>query len=195
MDVGTGDGRAVIARATAEPRSLVIGVDANAAAMAEASRRADRRGPANALFFAAAAEALADTPLAGRADLVTIAFPWGSLLQGVLGLDGQGPALAGVAAVVRPGGAIEVLASVIPKDGVAGLATLDGAAEPAIRCAWGAVGLELTGFAPATADVLAAHASSWSRRLRNGDQARRPVGADAPAGRPVWQLTGRRVDR
>ena len=57
IDLGTGDGRHVLAAAAARPDTLVIGVDANAAGMAEASRRAARRGALpNALFAVAAAE-------------------------------------------------------------------------------------------------------------------------------------------
>lgn len=56
LDLGTGDGRAVLAAAAAQPDTLVVGVDANAAAMAEASRRAARRDLRNALFIVAAAE-------------------------------------------------------------------------------------------------------------------------------------------
>ena len=57
VDLGTGDGRRVLRAASARPDTLVIGVDANAAGMAEASRRAARRGALpNALFVVAAAE-------------------------------------------------------------------------------------------------------------------------------------------
>ena len=57
LDLGTGDGRHVLAAARARPEVLVVGVDANAAGMAEASRRAARRGAVpNALFVVAAAE-------------------------------------------------------------------------------------------------------------------------------------------
>jgi 16S rRNA (adenine(1408)-N(1))-methyltransferase len=57
IDLGTGDGRAVLAAAAARPDALVIGVDASADAMIEASRRAARRGALpNALFAVAAAE-------------------------------------------------------------------------------------------------------------------------------------------
>jgi 16S rRNA (adenine(1408)-N(1))-methyltransferase len=57
LDLGTGDGRHVLAAASARPDTLVIGVDANAAGMAESSRRAARRDAVpNALFAAAAAE-------------------------------------------------------------------------------------------------------------------------------------------
>jgi 16S rRNA (adenine(1408)-N(1))-methyltransferase len=57
LDLGTGDGSHVLATAAQRLDTLVIGVDANAAGMAEASRRA-ARGDAlpNALFAVAAAE-------------------------------------------------------------------------------------------------------------------------------------------
>jgi len=174
-DIGTGDGRAVLARAAAEPISLVLGVDAVAAAMAEASRRAARRGPANAMFLAVGAETLAETMLAGRVNLVTVGFPWGSLLRGVLGLDAQ--ALSGLAALVAPGGGIEVLASVVPTDGVDGIATLDAGREPAICQAWAREGLDLVSMRPATAAEIAASRSSWARRLRSDG-----------ASRLVWRL-------
>jgi 16S rRNA (adenine(1408)-N(1))-methyltransferase len=177
VDAGTGDGRAVLHRAASEPGSLVIGLDAAADAMAEASRRAHRRGPRNALFLAAGIETVAGSALAGRADLVTVRFPWGSLLRGVLGLDAT--ALGGLASLLGPGGTLEVLASVVPSDGVASLACLDGSAEPAIRCAWSVAGLELVEMRPSTAEEVAASGSSWARRL----------GAD----RPVWRLVGRRL--
>lgn len=175
VDIGTGDGRAVLDRARAEPCALVIGVDAAAAAMSESSRRAARRGPANAVFLATGAEALAGSPLAARADLVTVTFPWGSLLRGVLGLDEA--ALAGVAAVVAPGGRLEVLASVVPSDRVEGIATLDACREHEIRRAWAEAGVHLVAMRPATAAEIAASGSAWARRLR----------ADR-ADRPVWRL-------
>jgi 16S rRNA (adenine(1408)-N(1))-methyltransferase len=57
MGLGTGDGRRVLAAAAAQPDTLVVGLDANAAAMAEASRKAARRSSLpNALFVVAAAE-------------------------------------------------------------------------------------------------------------------------------------------
>jgi 16S rRNA (adenine(1408)-N(1))-methyltransferase len=57
IDLGTGDGRFVLAEAAARPDTLVIGLDADPAGMAEASRRAARRNALpNALFAVAAAE-------------------------------------------------------------------------------------------------------------------------------------------
>jgi len=169
-DIGTGDGQAALARARAEPASLVLGVDAVAAAMAESSGRAARRGPANAMFLAAGAETLGDTLLAGRIDVVTVTFPWGSLLRGVLGLDRD--ALAGVAALVAPGGRVEVLASVVPSDRIAGISQLDARWEPAICQAWVAAGLELASMRLASAEEVIASRSSWARRLGAGRDAR-----------------------
>jgi tRNA G46 methylase TrmB len=57
IDLGTGDGRYVLRAAAEHLDTLVIGLDANAAAMAEASRRAERRHALpNALFLVGAAE-------------------------------------------------------------------------------------------------------------------------------------------
>jgi 16S rRNA (adenine(1408)-N(1))-methyltransferase len=183
VDVGTGDGRAVLDRAFEEPTALVVGIDASAAAMATSSRRAARRGPHNALFFATGAEQLADSVFAARSDLVTVTFPWGSLLRGVLGLDRA--ALAGVAALLCPGGRLRVLASVVPSDGVAGMACLDETQAARIRDGWRAAGLELTSFRPATPEEVAASRSTWARRLRAA-----PAAHDT---RPVMALEGRRM--
>jgi 16S rRNA (adenine(1408)-N(1))-methyltransferase len=164
----------------------VIGIDASAAAMAEMSRRASRRGPTNALFLAEGAERLADSPLAGRADLLTVTFPWGSLLRGFVGLD---PAtLAGAAALLRPGGRLQVLASVVPSDCVPGLDCLDEGAATAIRATWRAAGLELTSMRPATPAEIGASGSSWAGRLQAG-----AYGSRGPEPRPVWRLDGHRL--
>jgi 16S rRNA (adenine(1408)-N(1))-methyltransferase len=176
-DIGTGDGRAVLARAAAEPASLVLGIDAAAAAMAESSLRAARRGPTNAIFLAAGAEVLGDSVVAGHVDLVTVSFPWGSLLRGVVGLDAA--SLAGVAALVAAGGRVEVLVSVVPTDGIDGIASLDMTCEPGIRAAWGRAGLDLISMRRATPAEIAASRSSWARRLRSGRETR-----------PVWRLDG-----
>lgn len=181
VDLGTGDGRSVLTRATRDAEALVIGVDASAQAMAEASRRAHRDGPANTLFLALGAAALADAAvLAGRVDLVTVTMPWGSLLRGVLGLD-DGAVLAGIAAILAPVGRLEVLASVVPTDRVAGLDALGGGHEPAVRAAWRTAGLRLETMSPASIENVRSTGSSWARRLGAGQ-----------GSRPVWRLTGAR---
>jgi 16S rRNA (adenine(1408)-N(1))-methyltransferase len=167
----------VLAAAAAQPDRLVVGVDANAAAMAVASRRAAasprRGGLPNALFAVAAAEALPHE-LDGLADLVTVHFPWGSLLRGLLGAD---PAImTGLTRVMRPGATLSLLLSSTDRDRGAGVAPLQ---EPAVRALAGAYadwGLEVTEARPATAaDVAAAH-STWGKRLGAGGR------------RPAWLL-------
>jgi 16S rRNA (adenine(1408)-N(1))-methyltransferase len=178
IDVGTGDGRAVLARAAAEPGSFVIGLDASAAGMADSSRRAARPGVMrlpNAWFIVAAAEALPGA-FADVADLVTINLPWGSLLRGVLGLDGS--ALRGISSLVKPGGRVEVLASVVPADRIDGVATLDKA-SPKIASAWAALGFDRVEMRPATIEDCQATRSTWARRLR-----------DRPVYRLVFERTG-----
>jgi 16S rRNA (adenine(1408)-N(1))-methyltransferase len=107
IDVGTGDGRAVLFIAAAEPTTLAIGIDANAASMAEASRRAAgpprKGGLANALFVVAAAEAPPEE-LRGLAARVTVLFPWGSLLRGCLGAHAS--VAEGMAGLVAPDGTL-----------------------------------------------------------------------------------------
>jgi 16S rRNA (adenine(1408)-N(1))-methyltransferase len=167
----------VLAAAAAQPDRLVVGVDANAAAMAVASRRAAasprRGGLPNALFVVAAAEAL-PAELDGLADLVTVHFPWGSLLRGLLAAD---PAvMTGLTRVMRPGATLSLLLSTTDRDRGAGVPPLQ---EPAVRALAGSYadwGLEVTEARPATAaDITAAH-STWGKRLGAGDR------------RPAWLL-------
>lgn len=101
LDIGTGDGRFVQALANAQPQSLVIGLDACRENLVEVSRNA----PQNALFVIANAETLPQE-LHGVASQVTINFPWGSLLEGLLNSD---PSLMnGLARVLRPRAKLEV---------------------------------------------------------------------------------------
>jgi 16S rRNA (adenine(1408)-N(1))-methyltransferase len=186
VDLGTGDGRAVLSAAAADPRALVIGIDADAAAMAQSSRRAARPtrkgGLPNALFVVAAAEAV-PRELHGRADVVTVRFPWGSLLRGVLGLDRT--VGLGIAALVRPdGGRVDALVSVTERDRIDGFDALDAAALERIAAAHRAIGLELVSAADASIPEIRAAGSTWGKRLVAGR-----------ADRPVVRLSLRRLER
>ena len=177
VDLGCGDGRAVLAAAAAQSDRLVVGVDANAAAMAEASRRAARKpahgGLPNALFMVAAAEAL-PPELARVAELVTVQFPWGSLLRGLLAAEPQ--IIGGVAGLLDRGGRLRLLVSSTDRDRGAGVEPIQEPTLPRLVGAWEPFGLAVTEVRPATpADVAAAH-SSWGRRLGAGRQ------------RPAWLL-------
>ena len=167
----------MLAAAAAQPDRLVIGVDASAAAMAEASRRAARKpgrgGLPNALFVMAAAESL-PKELDGLADLLIVNFPWGSLLRGLLEAD---PAvMTGLTRVMRPGAVLAVLLSSIDRDRGAGVDPIEESTLKAVVDAYRRYELDVTDLRPATAaDVAAAH-STWGKRLGAGRQ------------RPAWRI-------
>lgn len=150
--------------------------------MAEASRRAARPaargGLPNAVFVVAAAES-PPAELHARAALVTVSFPWGSLLRGILGTDDR--AAAGLASFLAPDGALDALVSVTPRDGVDGIGSLDGAALDRLAAAHRLSGLELVSAVPASSADVRASGSTWGRRL-----------LAAGTGRPVWRLSLRR---
>ena len=199
VDLGTGDGRAVIVEAAADPEALVIGIDADARTMAERSRRAaaapTKGGSPNALFVASGVELL-PAELDGIADRVTVRFPWGSLLRGAIGVD---RAVAGsIARLVGEAGTLELALSIVEHDrlGVrdpgtdgapAGTTTdaafarlgrpFDESDIQRIRVVFGTLGLHLTGVEAMDREAVAAYGSSWARRLR--------VGRD----RPAWRVT------
>ena len=166
IDVGTGDGRAVLDAAAREPTTLVLGLDASAPAMAESSRRAAgparKGGRSNVRFFVTAAEA-PPAELRSAADLVTVRFPWGSLLRGVVGLDDA--VACGVAGLVAPGGTLELLLAPSERDRLVGVPTDPGAIVEATARTFGALGFELASAGAATPDEIRATASTWARRL------------------------------
>jgi 16S rRNA (adenine(1408)-N(1))-methyltransferase len=169
IDVGTGDGRAVLATAASEPTSLVIGLDAFAASMAEASRRAARAsrsgGLPNALFLLAAAESM-PTELAGLAGHVSVRFPWGSLLRGCLG--GDRAVATGTAGLVAAGGELELMVAPAARDRLVGLPTTPAAVVTAVVDAFGRFGLEVVESRDATTGEIRASHSTWARRLLAG---------------------------
>jgi 16S rRNA (adenine(1408)-N(1))-methyltransferase len=98
LDIGTGDGKHVLAQARRQPDALLVGLDANPDAMRAASARAAgkpaRGGVPNALFVWAAVEQL--PPEIAEVDEVHILMPWGSLLRALVQ-----PNLAVLRAVAR----------------------------------------------------------------------------------------------
>jgi len=163
IDLGAGNGRFVLERAAGHPEELVLAIDADRAAMAEASRRAarrsDRGGVPNALFLVAALEALPG-PLAGVANLVTVHFPWGSLLAGATGAD---PANADrIAALCRPGGQLRLLLASAPRDEGRGARDLD---PERVVAEWSSRGFEPLSSRPAELADADEASSGWGRRL------------------------------
>lgn len=166
IDAGTGDGRAVLAAAAREPGALVLGFDANAASMAEVSRRAARParkgGLPNAGFVVAAAEA-PPAELAGVAGLVTVHFPWGSLLRGVVGRDGA--VAAGLSTLVAPGGALQLLVAPIERDGLDGVPSSSEDLIAGAAGAFGPHGFDVERAEQPTRAEIRATGSTWARRL------------------------------
>ena len=103
VDLGTGDGKHVIAVARRRPDTLVIGVDAGPDAMRKTAARAAgkpaRGGVPNAVFVWAAVENLP----AELSDIhaVHCLMPWGSLLRAFVEPDAT--VLGALAARCRPG--------------------------------------------------------------------------------------------
>jgi 16S rRNA (adenine(1408)-N(1))-methyltransferase len=106
VDVGTGDGRFVLALAYERPDALVVGLDPADDNMAEAANKARRRrGPSNALFVRASVEALPEE-LRGVADEVFVQLPWGRLLEGIV--LGDAEVIDGIAALCHPGARVAI---------------------------------------------------------------------------------------
>jgi 16S rRNA (adenine(1408)-N(1))-methyltransferase len=145
--------------------------------MARSSRRAARTerrgGGANALFIVAGIEA-PPPELVGRADLVTVRFPWGSLLRGLLGLDPR--AMAGLTSLVAPGGSVAALISIEARDGLDDVHPMQ--TDRRLAESWARSGFELEEVRSARPWEVAASGSSWARRL----------GATSAEGRPVTRL-------
>jgi 16S rRNA (adenine(1408)-N(1))-methyltransferase len=168
VDLGTGDGRFVLAHASAHPDRFVVGIDASPEAMREASRRAARPGSRgglpNARFLVSAVDAF-PAGLGGFADLVTVHFPWGSLRDAATGHD---PAVsARIGSLVRPGGSLRLLLSAAERDGNSGIH------PELVATAYAALGMTLVECRRATLDDAAAVHSSWGKRLlRRSDPGR-----------------------
>ena len=166
IDVGTGDGRAVLVAAAWEPAALVLGLDANASAMAEASRRASRPprkgGLPNARFILASAES-PPSVLDESAQSVTVRFPWGSLLRGVVGLDAA--VAAGIAGLVAPRGSLELLLAPVARDGLDDVRGSTCDLVAGADAAFHAHGFDLEDVRTPTSAEVKASGSTWARRL------------------------------
>jgi hypothetical protein len=157
LDLGAGDGRFVAQMARAHPDSLAIGIDTCRENLIERSRRA----PENALFLVTNVLALPEE-LTRIATRLTINFPWGSLLTGLL----DDPAFcARLARLARPGAMLEVV--------VNGGALAEAGWELEAGVARIRSNLRAAGFALQAPLVwgsaeLHAYPTTWARRLAFG---------------------------
>jgi 16S rRNA (adenine(1408)-N(1))-methyltransferase len=134
--------------------------------MFEASRRAARAprkgGFPNAAFVLASAES-PPTALQASADLVTVRFPWGSLLRGVVGAD---PAVAaGIADLVAAGGSLELLLAPAIRDGLDGVPTSTDDLVGSAARAFGRYGFDVEDVQTPTPAEAKASGSTWAKRL------------------------------
>jgi 16S rRNA (adenine(1408)-N(1))-methyltransferase len=158
IDIGTGDGRYVRHIAEQHPSWFVVGIDA----CRENLRAVTRAAPENALFIIANALAL-PCELDRLATRITVNFPWGSLLTGLLNGD---PALfGGLVALARPGATLEIRlnggALVETGETIAG-----GVMH--IREALCTCSFAITRSAALDASALRACPSTWAKRLAYG---------------------------
>jgi 16S rRNA (adenine(1408)-N(1))-methyltransferase len=186
VDIGTGSGTALLRRAAREPQTLFFALDADASAMAEASRRSARRsrrgGLTNVVFVVAAAETLPGD-LSGMADEVTIALPWGSLLRAAL--DPGSDAFDAIAACARPDGLMTLLLSSLARDAASAGVVLDAPTATALARNYETHGYSVLECRPATRADVDELSSGWGRRL------------GIPERRPAWlfRLRGTRSAR
>lgn len=159
----------------------MAGVDSNAAGLYDGFRRAHKAKLANALFVVAPAQSL-PVELTGSAHEVRVHFPWGSLLTAVLTADPH--TVGAIAGLLRPGGRLVMMLSVVERDRIDGFERLDeaGATRVASRLVDACDDLVLDGCAPATPAEVAASHSTWAKRLGVGPT------------RPAWLLRLHRTE-
>lgn len=164
IDLGTGDGRFVLRGAQECPRQLVIGIDA----CRENLRDASRRAPANTLFLIANAldlpnELTEPAGLTGLASAITINFPWGTLLTGLL--RDESPLLATLHRLARPGATLDVRlnAGALAEAGW----SLEAGGDQVRRLARVA-GFRLSAPRVLAASDLRSYPTTWARRLAFG---------------------------
>ena len=160
--MGAGDGGYVLHRARTEPRTFAIAIDASAYALARAAWSAKRGHLANAAFLVEGVERL-PPELGCLADEVTVHFPWGSLLRGLL--DGSSAVVGSVAGLMKNGAELRVLVSAAVRDGF-------GEVNPSVitsRCEnYLQHGLRLVDARWASSEVVRDSRSAWAKRLGVG---------------------------
>lgn len=158
IDLGTGDGRYVHHIAQASSGSFVIGIDACRDNLNEMSRRA----AANALFVIANAQAL-PSELYGVAHIITINFPWGSLLGGLLMQEQS--LWENLLRIARPQARLEVRLNggALAEQGW----TLEDGTDQ-VRRLLVANGFEMRPSRVMTTDDLRSYPTTWAKRLAFG---------------------------
>ena len=158
LDIGTGDGRYVRHLARTHAAWLCVGLDACCETMRDAARQASP----NALYVVANAHSLPHE-LRGLATHITVNFPWGSLLTGLL--DGAPALLDGMRTSARPGATLEVR---LNSGALAEVGwTLETGGAQLVRMLR-ASGFVVRAHAALDAAALRACPTTWAKRLAYG---------------------------
>jgi len=153
IDIGTGDGRYVAHLARRSPERLVIGIDT----CRENLHHVSRKSLPNALYLIANAEAL-PAELHGLASHITVNFPWGSLLKGLLNSGSQ--VIANLLMIAQPGATLEIRlnSSALQKEG---LSLAKGAAM--VRQAFLMSGFDVKPPVTLDAEALRHYPTTWAK--------------------------------
>lgn len=170
VDLGTGDGKHVLAVARRRPDALVVGLDASPDALRRTALRAAdkpaRGGTPNALFVWGAVEQL--PPELDGVDEVHCLMPWGSLLRALIRPEPE--VLAAVAARCAPGASFLVTLNLhawrpsVPEVGDTDEPTPETVADH-LAPAYAGCGWTVEQAWYPDGDELAALGTSWTKRL------------------------------
>jgi 16S rRNA (adenine(1408)-N(1))-methyltransferase len=158
LDIGTGDGRFVEQVAKTHSDTLIVGLDA----CRENLVRVSKRALPNTLFVIANAEKL-PLELTGLADLITINFPWGSLLEGLLVANSS--VISNLQMVARPMACVEIRLNESALL-AAGWTLEDGCAQ--LKRVLQSNGFEVGLAHQPTKAILQSFPSTWAKRLGSG---------------------------
>lgn len=158
LDIGTGDGRFVHDRARFHTNEFFIGLDA----CREGLHAVSRHPQPNMLFVIANAQALPHE-LHGLAQQITLNFPWGSLLTGLLAEDSA--VLSGLVRIAQSHATLDIClnAGALAE---AGWSLEEGADR--VQEVLGVSGFDLRPPVILTARELKTFPSTWAKRLAFG---------------------------
>ena len=158
MDIGTGDGRYVAYLARRYPERFVIGIDT----CRENLQQVSHKPLPNALYLIANAEAI-PVELSGLASHITVNFPWGSLLKGLL--NGGSKIIENLRMIAQPGGSLEIVlnSSALLNEG---LSLEQGGVM--VREALRMSGFDVKPLVMLDAEALRHYPTTWAKRLGYG---------------------------
>jgi 16S rRNA (adenine(1408)-N(1))-methyltransferase len=158
LDLGTGDGRYVHFLADKFPDDFIIGVDS----CRENLREHSRAKLPNMLFIIASAQKL-PPELNRLVSHISINFPWGSLLQGLL--DGDSRLLCGLESIMNSSASIKMHlnSGALAEAGIDLESGAERIYDNMIRAGW-----QVNAPVTMNTDALRSFPSTWAKRLAFG---------------------------